>query len=858
MIRHRFAVIAGLAAVLSISAATLPSFAQSNPSRVFRAVSLPSPQSVLGFIPGDDRTIADWSQITAYFNRLDRASDRVMVQTLGQSTLKRPLIVVFISARENILALQKYKDIQRRLSDARQITGEIQSRRLIANGKTVVAISCSIHSTEIVASQMSMQLAYELATAQDADTREILQNTILLLIPSPNPDGIDIVANWYRKTLSTPYEGKEPPELYHHYAGHDDNRDWFMLNLKETKAITRLFWQEWFPEIVYDIHQQGATGSRLFIPPFYDPPNPNIAPLLLRQVGLIGHKVATDLQAAGFKGVLTNALYDTWWHGGFRTAPYFHNSIGILSEAASARLMTPTTINSDQFARSSTRGMRSALEATTNFPDPWPGGAWRPHDIMAMELSAARSVLSMAAKYRSDYLQNFYDLGRKSVEQPTQPYQPIAYLVPAGQGRDEEVAKLIESLVDQGIAVFRLDSELHLTYGPQALQRTNSASEKLGDYRPIIAHTTVMQEVPAGSYIVFLAQPQRSNVVSLFEPQVYPNRLTPTGEAERPYDVAGWTLPLQMGVDAPAVVAIKEQPTERRLTLIRDANEVRKDLALSLKQGDESPIKNPLKRTVRIGIYKGWTGNMDEGWTRFVFDSFNVPYSSVRDTDVRQGELNSKYDVLVLPSQRATEIIEGNAAGTYPQEYTGGITAAGVSNLRNFVESGGTLVCFDSACELPIKQFSLPVRNVLEGLKSSDFYCPGSIVALDVDNTQLIAQGLPRTIAAYFISSSAFESSDPNVHVIARYAKDNVLRSGWLLGEAKLKGQIALAEVSLGKGHIVLFGFRPQHRGQTWGTLPFIWNAISSRSNSGQDFRPNFLQTHSVALAQSHWGRYLY
>jgi hypothetical protein len=828
MIRHRFAVIAGLAAVLSISAAVLPSFAQSNPNRGSRVVSLPSPQSVLGFIPGDDRTIADWSQITGYFNRLDMASDRVMVQTLGQSTLKRPLIVVFISARENILALQKYKDIQRRLSDARQITGEIQSRRLIANGKTVVAISCSIHSTEIVASQMSMQLAYELATAQDADTREILQNTILLLIPSPNPDGIDIVANWYRKTLSTPYEGKEPPELYHHYAGHDDNRDWFMLNLKETKAITRLFWQEWFPEIVYDIHQQGATGSRLFIPPFYDPPNPNISPLLLRQVGLIGHKVAADLQAAGFKGVLTNALYDTWWHGGFRTAPYFHNSIGILSEAASARLMTPTTINSDQLARSSTRGMRSALEATTNFPDPWPGGAWRPHDIMAMELSAARSVLSMAAKYRTDYLQNFYDLGRKSVEQPTQPYQPIAYLVPAGQGRDEEVAKLIESLVDQGIDVFRLDSELHLTYGPEALQRTNSASEKLGYYRPIIAHTTVMQEVPAGSYIVFLAQAQRSNVVSLFEPQVYPNRLTPTGEAERPYDVAGWTLPLQMGVDAPAVVAIKEQPSERRLTLIRDANEVRKDLALSLKQGDESPIKNPLKRTVRIGIYKGWTGNMDEGWTRFVFDSFNVPYSSVRDTDVRHGELNSKYDVLVLPSQRATEIIEGNATGTYPQEYTGGITAAGVRNLKNFVESGGTLICFDSACELPIKQFSLPVRNVLEGLKSSDFYCPGSIVALDVDNTQSIAQGLPRTIAAYFISSSAFESSDPNVHVIARYAKDNVLRSGWLLGEARLKGQIALAEVSLGKGHVVLFAFRPQHRGQTWGTLPFIWNALSS------------------------------
>src|SRR5205814_927447 len=155
--------------------------------------------------------------------------------------------------------------------------------------------------------------------------------------PSANPDGVDIVADWYRRSLGKPWEGTEPPEIYHHYAGHDDNRDWFMLNLKETRAFTRLFWEEWFPEVVYDIHQQGQTGSRFFVPPFYDPPNPNIAPLLLREVGLIGHKIAADEEAAGFRGVATNSLYDTWWHGGFRTAPYYHNSIGILTEAASAR-----------------------------------------------------------------------------------------------------------------------------------------------------------------------------------------------------------------------------------------------------------------------------------------------------------------------------------------------------------------------------------------------------------------------------------------------------------------------------------------------------------------------------------------
>ena len=800
-----------------------------------QSAAIPSPKSVLGFTPGDERTIADWSQITDYFERLDHASDRVFVQTLGQSTLKRPLIVAFISARENILALPKYKDIQQQLADPRKVTSELQRDRLLANGKVVVTISCSIHSTEIVASQMSMQLAYELATAQDPDTRAILQNTIVILIPSPNPDGIDIVANWYRKTLGTPYEGREPPELYHHYAGHDDNRDWFMLNLKETQLITRLLWHEWFPQIVYDVHQQGSNGSRFFIPPFYDPPNPNISPLLLRQVGLIGHKVAADLQAAGFKGVLTNALYDTWWHGGFRTAPYYHNSIGILSEAASARLMSPSTVTTEQLTRSSTRGMRNATEVSTNFPDPWPAGEWRPRDIMAMEMIAARSILSMASKFRGDYLRNFYELGRKNIELPANKGDTIAYLIPAGQARDEAVAKLVGSLVEQGVEVFRLDQELHVVLSSPVLQRTNPATEKLGTYK-IAGPLSAMQEVPLGSYIVFLNQPQRTNVLALFEPQIYPNRLTGQGDAERPYDVAGWTLPLQMGLEAPAVVAIRESASERKLTQLKDANQVRADLALPLKKGVESPIKNPLKQPVRIGIYKPSLSNMDEGWTRYIFDTFNVPYSSVRDADIRSGGLNSKFDAVILSSQASTQIINGNVAGTLPPEYTGGITEAGVKNLKEFVTNGGMLICFDDSCDLAIKEFSLPLRNVVEGVRTSEFYCPGSIVALEVDNKNPIAAMLPATVPAYFINSSAFAAAaDANVRVIARYAKENVLLSGWLLGEDKLRGQIALAEVGVGKGRIVLFGFRPQHRGQSWATLPFIWNALSSATISSTE-----------------------
>ena len=831
--------------VLGILLVALGSTAQAQrkrPNEVSNAI--PSPRSVLGFNPGDDRTIADWKQITDYFGRLDKASDRVQVQTIGQSTLGRTIIAAFISAPENIRNLEKYKDIQARLADPRKVSGEAERDQLVRDGKSVVVISCSIHSTEIVASQMSTQLAYNLASAKDEDTLSILHNTILILIPSPNPDGVDIVANWYRKTLGTASEGREPPELYHYYAGHDDNRDWFMLDLKETKAVTRLFWKEWFPEIVYDIHQQGSNGSRFFVPPFYDPPNPHIAPLLLRQVGLIGHKMAADVTAAGFRGVLTNALYDTWWHGGFRTAPYYHNSIGILTEAASARIMSPSNVTREQLSRSSTRGMRNAMETVTNFPDPWPGGAWHPRDIMQMELIACHSVLSLAANYRADYLKNFYELGKASLS-PIAESEPIAYLIPAGQGRDENVAKMIGALVEQGVEVYRLDRELHGIWSGQSLRTIKVAGGATIHQVGILVGLTGQPpfEIPAGSYIVFINQPYRQNVLALFEPQAYPDRTTATGEAERPYDVAGWTLPMQMGVQAPAVLSIRESANERKLTLIKNENEVRRDLGLALWTSDKSPIANPVKPGIRVGIYQdSRAGNMDEGWTRYVFDTFNAPYQSLRDQEIMEGNLRGRFDAIILPSDRNREPAD---AETSQVEGGRGISYKGYVQLARFVSDGGTLICFDGSCSAVIKQWRLPLRNVLEGLRSSDFYCPGSILGINVDTSNPIARTMSKDTNAYFINSSAFEVIDlPKspatdvqnsmatgpVRIIARYSKENLLRSGWLRGEDKIKDRIALAEVPSRDGRIVLFAFRPQHRGQTWGTLPFIWNAINLSS----------------------------
>lgn len=763
---------------------------------------VPSPKSVLGFTPSDDKTIADWRQITDYFAKLDKASNKVTVKEIGKTTNGKPLIVAFISSSDNIKNLEKYRKISAKLADPRTIANDTELADLVKNGKTIVSISCSIHSTEIVASQMSMNLAYDLATSNDGDTKEILDNTILLLIPSSNPDGIDIVADWYRKTLGTKSEGTSPPELYHHYAGHDDNRDWFMLNLVETQAITKLFWKEWFPQLVYDVHQQGQNASRFIIPPFYDPPNPRVSPSILREVGLIGYKMAADLQAKGVAGVATNSTYDTWWHGGFRSAPYYHNSIGILSEAASANLMSPVTVKKEDLARNrNTRGLPNLLETATNYPDTWEGGLWRPKDINDIEMTASRALLQMGAKFRQRYLRNFYEYGKANLV--AKPDEPRGFIVTAGQPNTETVSRFLEILMEQGIEVYEMKHEL---------------------YVKMTREQTDFHEMPLGSFLVFTDQPQRNNVLSLFEKQAYPHRLLPNGDAEQPYDVAGWTLPLQMGVDYDAVWQIRNVDNSM-LKKVDNIDQARAVMNLGPSGGAFAKKPNPLKTDPKIGLYKGFTSSMDEGWTRLVLDTYQVPFRSVSDADIRSGKLD--LDAIILPADNENTIVNGLSAERYPAEFAGAIGNAGVDNLKKFVENGGKLICFDDSCEMVIKRFGLPMKNVLAGLGRNVFYNPGSIVKLDVDTKQPLARGMREETAAYFTTSSAFEvTDDKRVKTITQYAAKDALLSGWMLGEKYLNGKTALAEASYGKGKIILFAFRPQHRGQSWGTFPFIFNAL--------------------------------
>ncbi len=840
---------------------------------VLSFAQLPSPESQLGFQVGADRKLADWKEITNYFARLDKASNRLQVVELGKSTEGRPLVLAVITSPQNFARLDDILNIQRRLADPRQVhTDSLAS--YLRRGRSVVMINCSIHSTEIAASQMAMELAYKLANAADVATQEILDNVILLLSPSSNPDGIQLVVDWYKKYLATPYEGTSPPWLYHPYAGHDDNRDWFMLNLAETKLITAALYQKWFPQILYDVHQMGDKGPRFFFPPFYEVSNPNIDPILLRSIMLIGGHVTTDLAAQGFTGIATEWTFDTWWHGGMRSAPYFHNVVGLLSEAASCKLATPVEIKFDEIAGGG-RGLVNAREFQTNFPEPWKGGWWHLRDIVDLELTASYSILTLAARYRDQWLHNFYRLGQRAIAKGRSE-SPRAYVIPLQQHDSAAAQKLLDIMLLQGTEILRAKQSFI----------ADGAS------------------YPAGTFVIDLAQPYRNNIVALFEKQKYPEkRRYPGGPLEQPYDVTGWTLPLQMGVQyfacsqemrdlvadtlnafkLPAAqllagqFALADVPREKAeyfvvspnsLDAHRLANRLLKNHQPVLWNRDKAAEKNlapghflisaaqtsseeltkasqnlnvniatisgvdnskalRLKRP-RVGIYRSYAPTADEGWTRFVLDEFEFDYKTLEDGDLRRGEFVSQFDAVIFPDQSDSTILLGRRAdddeNKYPAEFTGGIGTVGLANVRHFVEQGGTLLAFDSATRLFIRQWALPVVNELENVKSSEFSAPGSLLRGIVDPNHPLAFGMPRETTLFFGSSAAFSVRDGKT--IVKYPLQNPLLSGWLQGEAKIQGKAALAEVSLGRGRVMLFGFRPQHRGQTYTTFKLIFNSL--------------------------------
>ena len=775
--------------------------------------SVAAPEDVLGFRPGDDRKLASWAQVVQYFQRLAATSDRVKFAEVGKSTMGRPLVYATISAPENLKRLDEFKDIQRRLADPRTLGSQTnpvladrRARALIARGKTVVAITCGIHSTEVGSYLSSLLIAYRLASSNEPDLQEISHNTIILLVPSTNPDGVDIVKNWYDKTLGTPYEGTDPPELYHKYTGHDDNRDWYAFTQVETRLVVDQILNVWHPQIVHDIHQQGSYGSRLFLPPYMPPVEPNVPKEIVAGYTELGRYLAKEMRADGFKGVTTDSTYDAWSPS--RAYSHYHGGVRILSETASCKLATPITVKFDQLRPG--EGYDPRKEAA-NFGPVWQGGEWHLRDITNHMTTAAFFLLKHAAQNRQHWLQRFYEIEKEAV-QPRKTGELLAIIIPKATHR----ADVLEILFRAGV--------------------------EIDDPLPFTADGV---KYPDDTAVIKMSQPYAGFAKAVLEVQHYPDLRDNSGRPIPPYDVTAHTLSLLMNV-APVFV---HRPFTYR---------VPKGRGFAGCDGG-----GPIERTV--GLYKSHIANIDEGWTNWVLEHGRpfhliLHYSAIEDQEIRSANLASKYNVIIIPDQARGAILNGHRPGTMPPEYTGGVGAEGVKALREFVEQGGTLVCLNRASDFAIEQFKLPLRDVVDGLPRTDFYVPGSILRIELDPTDPLTAGMPKESIAWAENSPVFEiiagSADvssalsaksaqsrtadgtsafpayaippANVHVIAWYPKDkDPLLSGWLLGGDRLKGKAALVEVGLGKGRIVLFGFRPQYRGQSLATYPLFFNAIS-------------------------------
>lgn len=726
------------------------------------------------------------------------------------------MIAAFLASPETLRTLDRFREIQRRLADPR-ITTPAEASALAASGKAVVMITCSIHSTEAASTESAVEFAYRMATEDTPRIRAILDNVILILVPSLNPDGIDIVKHWYDSTLGTAYEGTYPPQLYQKYAGHDNNRDGYFFTQRETRLVVSELHNVWHPQIVYDVHQQGPFASRMFFPPWLDPLDPNVDSRLFDESGAITSVMAADLAESGRTGIVTHAMYDFWSPA--RQYASYHAGIRILSESASARLATPIDVAPEQIL--TLQPGFQPRRRSWNYLDPWVGGRWTIGDIVHDQLIAMESCLYEAAQRRQRLLANFYQAGRDSTARTS----PFAYLIPMPQRDMGAARKLIETLHFAGVEVER------------TLQDA----------------TVEGRRIPEGSYAIRMRQPYSGFAKTLLEVQNYPDlRLYPGGPPQKPYDVTAQTLPLLMGVDvvrADAPFDLKSRgagalsaspaamplPAEDSGTWIRvnQAWAAHREVWRNTSTGAfvfETPSDGKDWKRVarpRIGVYRSWVPAIDEGWTRWVLDQFGFAYQSLTNPEIEAGGLDKHFDVIVFPDETPREIERGYPAGAMPEQYTGGLDSQADQALDRFAVSGGTLVFLNRSGRFAVKSLRLPVRDATGDLTQEEYYCPGSLLNVRIEKKSALGFGLPPAFTVWNEQSPVWEAAEePGVRLMLKYPASGVLASGWLLGESRIADLSPLAVVDRGAGHVVLFGMRPQYRGQSYLTFKLFFNAL--------------------------------
>jgi hypothetical protein len=781
-----------------------------------------TPSEYLGRPLAADSTLADWSEVSSYFQLLARQSPRVRVQSVGRTTQGRDFLLAAVSSEANLARLDELRAHAARLADPRGAS-PADLERALSGGLPILMISSAMHSTETAAPQFAMRLAHELATSDAEPFASARERALVLILPCTNPDGLDAVVSWYRRTLGTPFEASGMTELYQRYAGHDNNRDWFMLSLEETRLVTRLLYVDWHPTVYWDVHQQGQSAERMFVPPFRDPLNPNLDPAIITGIGLLGARALHDMTAAGFTGVSTGVTFDMWWNGGNRNVPVRHNIVGLLTEAASVDLATPIFLKPGELRAP---GELAHYAPSNRFPAPWPGGWWRLSDIVEYEMAFARSLCSSLSSEPRFWLENALGAAQRAIAAGREG-APKAWILPADNPDRGALARLVSALAACGVEFHRATTAL------QADGRT----------------------YPSGSLVILRDQPYGAHVKDLMEVQRYP-------EGEPPYDVAGWTLPFLLGVERAECVELPrgtwepardlpgalETPLENGGALDPRDTRTWKLVFSRLARGEsvawtgtEFEVAGQggtrLEQLPRVGLYAPWAPSMDEGWTRWVLESVGLPFATVRNERLRAGGLREDFDVLVIPDVSPATLERGRSPRSMFEQYTGGLAPEGAVEIEEFVREGGRVVAWEGGADWAVELFGLPLVDVTRGKEGEGFSCPGSVVRIVREaGGGNEPSSVPASLPVFFAGGRAWREAkaeekkpsafDPKPVVRARYAPAHTLLSGWIKAPEKIGGKASWVRADLGAGSLHLFGFSPVYRSWTQGSFQLLFRAI--------------------------------
>ncbi len=894
---------------------TLLSFTSASPSA---QSGIPTPESVIGFKPGADFKLATYDDTIKYFRALDAASAKMQLVPMGTSTQGRTYYVALISTERNLARVDRYREIARRLASPEGLTEE-QARALAREGKAIVHIDGGLHSTEVAGPQHTLQLAYDLLTThpnepgRDEQVQRILDNVVLMLWPTINPDGHQMVAEHYMKNVGTPGASTTLPVLYQEYVGHDNNRDAYMLNMIESRVMEQA-WRQWEPQIVYVHHQTAPFPTRIWLPPFAEPIALHAPFLMSRTVNTIGMAIAQGLEERGQVGATHMGTgFDAWYAGYIDYAPMFKNIASFWTETALANMAAPRDYTIKDIPQA-----YQDLRPQSLYPSPWAGGRFGLGDSVAYMHTASMSVLDYAAKYKDNVLMNRWRSGMAQITQH-RASGPSAYVVPKTQHDPVAAVEMLKRLAFGGVRVSELTADF-----------------TVGD----VTYAAGSWVVPTDQEFIALAR-------EVLDVQKYPDiRESPGGAPEQPYDAAGWTLPLSMGVEMQTIGTLDDTKRAELKKALKPLGQVASPTARtstydSVGGTDPAPYDSapglgfetiPLAAAIvpppgvitgagpslaidpaqnnafraanqswKSGATVGWVpgaagasgryvisgltpeaqdtmvralalraervaapatnlrqpriamfnpgASMDEGWTRWVLERFEFPFTKLSADEIAAGNLGSRFDAIVVTDEPRGVLIGAGRGGRGGPAGAGGAAAAGraagagatgtpalpegdanrVNALDEFVRAGGTLVCLNRSSAFAIDQLKLPVRNAIQGLGRQEFFVGGSLLNVEVDPSQPVMAGLQKTTAVFFNSSPAFETLVGfKGTILARYADTgSPLASGYLLGEQHLQGKAAALEVQHGEGRVILFGFRPQWRGQTFGTFKVIFNSLT-------------------------------